>query len=736
MKFAHSQMTTDNLQTKIYDKNLLGKLIAYLKPYKLLVFVSFMLLLIITAIELALPLIIKTAVDEYIVPSKRIIRFEDNSVYQEFIRKYPKVKLETFTDEAANDYFIVFSKDVINNFNKSDLETLREEGNFFDDNYYIIPNNPRYHSILEEVEYYQISSEFLALSYSNLELLPADKIKEVRAYAVNKLYLYGLIFLIFIVFRLVVNYFQIYVTHYTSQRAMFDLRSKAFHHLQKMPLSFFDKNPIGRLVTRVTSDIRALDELLSNGLINMLQDILILIGIVIMMLILNWKLALVSYTVVPFVFLLVRYFKNRTRIIYREVRRKLAMLNSTLAEDIAGLKIIQLFNQYHRKCEEFGDINQGYYETSMEQLKLFAIFRPLISISRHIAVAIILWYGGGQILQNALSLGMLMAFIRYMERFFEPVNHLSEKFNILQGAMSGAERVFDLMENKPQDYRQDRISESKFQGNLEFDKVWLTYNGNHNSNGVNNEIINLVSSDTKTLRSSTPELKNDEHDFVLKDISFKVKKGERIALVGHTGSGKTSIINLIGEMYPYQRGSIILDGKDIKEYPLEVLRNNIGIVQQDVFLFSGTIRENIALNNHNLTDDRIIEISKYVNADSFIQRLPQKYDEPVMERGTTLSFGQRQLIAFARVLAFDPAIFVLDEATSNIDTETEILIQDALKKIMANRTSIIIAHRLSTIQNVDRIIVLHKGRIIEQGSHNELLENKKLYYDLFRLQYS
>jgi ABC-type multidrug transport system fused ATPase/permease subunit len=367
------------------------------------------------------------------------------------------------------------------------------------------------------------------------------------------------------------------------------------------------------------------------------------------------------------------------------------------------VKIIQLFNQYQQKVDEFANINREYFEASMTQLKIFATFRPLINSMRRIAVAIVLWYGGAQILDDKISLGVFILFLSYIDRFFEPINHLSEKFNILQAAMSGAERIFDLMDKEQDNYRVDLHEKRKIKGEIEFQNVWLRYN---------------------------------ENGDVLKNISFKVKAGEKIALVGHTGSGKTSIISLIAGLYPFQQGKILIDGKEIQEYSLQEIRDNIGIVQQDVFLFSGTIKDNIVLNNLSITDDEMKQFSSYVNVEKFIDTLPQKYYEPVMERGATLSVGQRQLIAFARVLAYNPAIFVLDEATSNIDTETEILIQDALKKVMENRTSIIIAHRLSTIQHVDKIIVIHRGEIREEGSHQELLAKKGLYYDLYRLQYA
>ncbi|MDD3050875.1 MAG: ABC transporter ATP-binding protein [Candidatus Cloacimonetes bacterium] len=333
---------------------------------------------------------------------------------------------------------------------------------------------------------------------------------------------------------------------------------------------------------------------------------------------------------------------------------------------------------------------------------MFAFFRPLINVSRHIATALILWYGGGQIIQDKISLGLFIVFISYMDRFFEPINNLSEKFNILQSAMAGAERIFDMLNEKTEDYREDKKSGLKLKGEIEFKNVWLKYN----------------------------------NEYVLKNINLKIAPGEKIALVGHTGAGKTSIVNLLLGMYPYQKGEILIDGLPQTAFSTNDIRDNIGMVQQDVFLFSGTVKDNIVLNNNKITQQEMERVADYVNVRKFIENLPGKFEEPVMERGATFSVGQRQLIAFARVLAYNPAIFILDEATSNIDTETEVLIQDALIKIMKDRTSIIIAHRLSTIQNVDRIIVLHHGEIIEEGNHWQLLEKKGLYYDLYNLQFS
>ncbi|MCK4653452.1 MAG: ABC transporter ATP-binding protein, partial [Candidatus Cloacimonetes bacterium] len=457
-----------------------------------------------------------------------------------------------------------------------------------------------------------------------------EELKFLRNKDIKKLRMYGLVFFAVVTLQLVFSFFQIYSINYASQHAMYDLRRDLFLRLEKMPLSFFDKNPVGRLVTRVTNDIGTLNEMFGNGLIQLIQEGFVLVGIMIAMLIYDYKLALVTFSILPFTVVLFIFFIRKSRIIYRNVRKKLANINAALSEDISGFRIIQLFNQYKRKKKEFAQINGEYYSAARSMLKLFAFFRPVINSTRRIAVAVLLWYGGVQILQDRISLGIFIAFLWYLDKFFEPIHHLSEKFNILQAGMAGSERIFDLMDKPVEDYKKEiRLhksyggqegktgeKEKKFKGEIEFKNVCLQYN---------------------------------ENEKVLKNVSFKIKAGEKVALVGHTGSGKTSIISLISGLYPFQKGRIIIDGKDITDYSLEELRGNIGIVQQDVFLFSGTIKDNIVLNNEEISDKRMQQVSEYVNVHKFIESLPEKYYEPVMERGATFSVGQRQLIAFARV---------------------------------------------------------------------------------------
>ena len=699
-------MADDDIQGKVYDKVLFKRLIKYLKPYWKYVFISFVLLLLITVAELSIPYITKFVVDEYIVTNKTLVTFDDPESYKNFQNTYSKIISRKY--KYKDSYYIIFPSKK-ENFIQIELLRLLKENNRLINKVIVIDRNAKTDSLLTDASLYQLSEDKIALSQGEFRRLRKENILNrsdvqfLRKKDLRNLKKYGVIAFLIIVIEFGFMFYQIYFINYASQHAMYNLRRDVFSHLTHMPLSFFDRNPIGRLVTRVTNDVRTLDEMLSNGLIQLIQEFLVLGGIIVMMLLVDWKLALVTFSILPIVIVLFHVFIKRSRTIYRDVRKKIASINATLSESISGVKIIQLFNQYSTKVDLFSTINTEYFQKSIDQLKVFAFFRPLINSMRRVAVAVLLWYGGAQIMEDRITLGVFILFLSYIDRFFEPINHLSEKFNILQAAMSGAERVFDLMDQKKEDYRTIVHQNKKIKGEIEFKNVWLRYNDNGD---------------------------------VLKNISFKVKEGEKIALVGHTGSGKTSIISLIAGLYPFQKGEILVDGTPIQEYSLQEIRDNIGIVQQDVFLFSGTIQENIVLNNNSISEDEMKQVSRYVNVDKFIETLPGKYQEPVMERGATFSVGQRQLIAFARVLAYNPAIFVLDEATSNIDTETELLIQDALKKVMEKRTSIIIAHRLSTIQHVDRIIVLHKGEIREVGTHQELLAKEGLYYDLYRLQYT
>jgi ATP-binding cassette subfamily B protein len=512
--------------------------------------------------------------------------------------------------------------------------------------------------------------------------------------------LYGLV----ILFEFVIRYFQGYYTEYMGQKIMYDMRMDIFSHINKMPMSFFDKNPVGRIMTRVTTDVQTLNEMLSSGIVTIFGDIFMILGIMIVMLSLNWKLSLIAFSVLILLAIATFIFRSKVRITFRIVRTKISNINSFLQETISGINTTKLFNRQKENNKDFKDLSQSYLDIYLKTIFYYAVFYPVVTIIGTLAVALIIWYGGQKVIANLLTLGTLVAFIQYIEKFFHPISDLSEKFGILQEAIAASERIFKLLDQKPSIVSPVKpVKVKEIKGNIKFNKVWFAYN---------------------------------DKNYVLKDISFKLETGQSVAFVGATGSGKTSIINLLNRFYDIQKGKIFLDDIGIKRFNLQYLRKHIGIVMQDVFLFSGTILDNIRLGNKDISLERVIEASKYVNAHKFIEKLPDKYNYEVKERGQVLSVGQRQLIAFARALVFNPEILlVLDEATSSIDSEIESLIQDALGKIMKNRTTIVIAHRLSTIRNVDKIIVLSHGRIVEKGTHKQLLKLRGIYYKLYKFQY-
>ena len=513
----------------------------------------------------------------------------------------------------------------------------------------------------------------------------------------------GVYFVVLVAAGFVFNLLQIYVLSYVGQTIIYNIRQLLFTHLQKMPLSYFDKNPIGRLVTRVTNDTETLNDMYTNVLVTLLKDFAILFGTLLIMFRLNVKLTLVILSIMPVVILLTVVFRKRIRKVYRNIRVALAKINSAISENISGMRIIQMFSREKQNFDKFNETGKEYYKAAMSEVVTFGLFRPVIEMLASIAIALLIWFGGVDVLEGALTFGVLYAFVNYIALFFQPINDLAEKYNILQSSMAASERIFMILDAIPEEDSGTRcLGLNEARGDIEFKNVWFAYN---------------------------------ESDWVLRDVSFKAPAGKTIAIVGATGAGKTSIISLLSRFYEIQKGEILIDGINAKELCKDDLRRSIGVVLQDVFLFSGKLKDNIRLNEAGISDEKIEEVSRYVNADGFISKLPSGYNEEVMERGSTFSSGQRQLLAFARALAFDPAILVLDEATSNIDTETELLIQDALAKLTKNRTTIVIAHRLSTIQHADNIIVLHKGKVRESGNHQELLAKRGMYYSLYQLQY-
>ena len=501
----------------------------------------------------------------------------------------------------------------------------------------------------------------------------------------------------------VFSYFEEYKMQMIGQHVMHDLRQTLFSHLQRLDVQFFDRNPVGRLMTRVMGDVQVLNELFASGVITVFANLLNILGIMVAMLLYNWKLALVTFAVIPIIFGATLIYQIYSRRAFREQRKQLARINAFLQENIVGMTTMKLFAQERRSYLRFNERNRRYLAANLKSIFYFSIFHPLIEVTASLATAVIIWYGGGQIVQGALTFGVLLAFIRYAERFFWPVRELSEKYTIFQNAMASSERIFQLLDTQPTVVSTVPKSGSEgLKGEIEFRNVWFAYN---------------------------------DDDYVLRDVSFKVKPGEKVALVGHTGAGKTSIINLLCRFYDINKGQILIDGVDIREMDLEELREAISIVQQNIFLFSDSIERNISLGNPSISSEQVARASKDVHLDRFVQKMPQVYGTEIKEDGAGLSVGQKQLVAFARALASDPSILILDEATSSVDTETEILIEDALNRLMEDRTSVVIAHRLSTIQNADKIIVIHRGEIRETGTHNELLQRGGIYHRLYQLQY-
>ena len=501
----------------------------------------------------------------------------------------------------------------------------------------------------------------------------------------------------------VLSYGQTWLINLTGQKIMRDLRMGIFKHLQKMDLSFFDKNPVGRLMTRVTTDVDALNELFTSGVISVFDDIFTLTGIIIFLFILDYRLALVIVAILPLLAFVTLMFKIKVRYSYRLVRTTIARINAFLQENITGSSVVQLFGQEVKQYGRFMLINKAHMDANILSIFYYAIFYPILETISALAVGAIVWYGGHEVLAGTMTIGTLVAFIQYSDRFFKPISDLSEKYTILQSAMASSERIFKLLDNTPTVATGAVPKASSVQnGHIEFRNVSFAYNPGQQ---------------------------------VLQDVSFKVAPGEKVAVVGATGAGKTTITSLLSRFYDIQEGNILVDGVDVRDYDLQELRRSIGIVLQDVFLFSGSVAENIRLGDTGITDERLRHAAETVHAAEFIDRLEGKFDAQLGERGSSLSVGQKQLLSFARALAFDPKVLILDEATSSIDTETELLIRDALEKLMAGRTSIIIAHRLSTIQNVDRILVMHRGRIRETGTHQELLKLKGIYWRLYQLQY-
>ncbi len=568
---------------------------------------------------------------------------------------------------------------------------------------YLRPYKPRVALALAAI----ISASVLQLAQPYLMKLAIDRYIATGDLAgINRI---AVAFLAILAGSFVLEYVQMWTLQMTGQRIMFDLRMQLYRHLQRIDLQFYDRNPVGRLMTRVTTDVDVINDMFTSGVVSIFGDIFTLAGIMIVLVTMDWRLAMVTFAVLPLIVLVTQWFRRNVRETYRTVRTWVARINAFLQEHITGMSTVQLFRREGRSFDRFDDINRRHRDANIDSILYYAVFYPAIEIIGALAAALIIWFGGRWTLQGTLTLGSLVAFLLYSGRFFRPISDMSEKFNVLQAAMASSERIFKLLDTPVgiENSAAAAAATPPAAGHIIFDHVWFAYN---------------VPAD-------------GEPDYVLRDVSFEVRPGERVGVVGATGAGKSTIINLLLRFYDVTRGRILVDGVDVREIELAKLRGLFSLVLQDVQLFSGTIAANIRLGDASITDAEVRAAAEAVHADRFIDRLPGGYDSPVAERGATLSVGQKQLLSFARALAFDPRILVLDEATSSVDTETEILIRDALAVLMAHRTTIAIAHRLSTIQDMDKILVLHKGHLRESGRHQDLLAQRGIYYKLYQLQY-
>jgi len=686
---------------KPYNLKLMARLWIFLRAHWFLMAVSLLFVLIMAALDLLIPYLTKEAIDRYVVPSaKEVVLKEDRSPEEE--RLLSRVGKNLIPMKEKGRYLL--PPDGLKSLDGKEVALFQKSGLLSENRFYLFtPERSEDEEILKKYpSLFEQSGSRWFISLEQMKEIKKEDLLILRGRDVTGVFHIALLVLAILIVHFGLNFFQVYAMEVAGQRMMHDLRMRVFSHLQDLSVSFFDKNPVGRLVTRLTNDIQNVHEMFTSVLINLFKDILLLFGIVIILLYLNRELALASFSVLPLIFITTLFFSRQARDAFREIRTKIAQMNAFLQENLSGIRVVQLFRREEENGRRFRKINEGHYLANMKQISIYAFFVPFVEILSSGAIGLLLWYGGGKVIQERITLGSLVAFLSYIRMFFQPIRDLSEKYNILQSAMASLERIFSLLD------RDDKVSEplspkrEEVRGSIEFRRVSFSYNG---------------------------------EDKVLQEISFSVREGETVAIVGATGAGKTSLLHLLERFYEVEEGAILLDGVDVRERDLSQLRLQIGLVMQDTFLFAGDIEENIRLGDRRMDGERVREVARLVNADKFIQRLPQGYRTKVGEGGEEVSAGERQLLAFARALYINPKILVLDEATSHVDPETERLIQEGLARLLKGRTAIVIAHRLSTIQHADRIVVLHKGKVREIGTHTELMARKGLYYRLYELQY-
>lgn len=654
------------------------RLLSYLNPHKWVMTLATVLVLFIIAVELYRPIIIGNAIDQYI-----------NGYY------HPYVEADVSTSDAVNWNGLVLSRDQA--VSKADSASFYQIF-LWKDHYYMAENLTR-----AECTALQNADTSVLKNYvrEGAQKLTSNDLKVLRQNDFKGILKAGILFLLLLFSGFFLNLADTWLLQKMGQQIVYKLREETFTHIHSLSLSFFNTTPVGKLVTRVSNDTEAVNELFSTILVKLFKNVVKIIGYAVVMLSINVKMAGISFLLLPLVAILTFVFRHLSRKAYQITRNKITELNTFLSEHISGMKLIQIFAREKEKYSEFEGKSMELYRANFREIMTFAIFRPSIYLVSVIAMILVIRTGSLSVLNGSLSLGTLFVFITYISSFFEPIQELSEQLGTLQSSIASAEKIFSVLDVKPEIVSPADPAPVNILGEIEFRHVWFAY---------------------------------EEENYILKDVSFVIHPGEKAAFVGATGAGKSTILNLIGRYFDIQKGQILIDGIDIHEIDLDVLRGAIGQVQQDVFIFTGDIKSNISLNNEAISPDNVRQAAEIVNADPFIQKLPHGYDEPVTERGSTLSAGQRQLLSFARTLAYDPKILVLDEATANIDTETETLITQALARLMDGRTTIMVAHRLSTIQHADKIIVMHHGEIKESGTHQELLAKDGLYKKLYELQ--
>jgi ABC-type multidrug transport system fused ATPase/permease subunit len=692
---------------KPYDLKLMARLGGFLRPYWRLMALSLLFIMILAALDLLIPYLTKEAIDRYIVVEARegILREEGSPEERRFWSQYGQKLIPKKEGKA-----FLLPPEVLRSIDRKEMALIQKSGLLTENRYYLFVPQKSEEDILKKYpSSFERSGPFWFIPISRMKELKREDLLALRGRDVRGVFRIALLVVLILVINFGLNFTQVYTMELAGQKMMHDLRMKVFSHLQELPISFFDKNPVGRLVTRLTNDIQNIHEMFTSVLINLLKDILLVVGIILLLLQLNRELALVSFSVIPLIFITTLFFSRQAREVFREIRFKIAQINSFFNENFSGIKVVQLFRRERENGRRFEKINHGYYSANLKQISIYAFFVPLVEILSSGAIGLLIWYGGGKVIQEMITLGVLVAFLSYVRMFFQPIRDLSEKYNILQSAMASLERIFSLLDEDQKISKPVRLEvgplprgKEEIRGNIEFRNVSFSYNG---------------------------------EDKVLRGISFSVREGETVAIVGATGAGKTSLLHLLERFYEVEEGAILIDGIDIRERDIIQLRSQIGLVMQDTFLFAGDIKENIRLGNRKVDEEKVRRVAEVVNAEKFINRLPHGYHTKVGEGGETLSAGERQLLAFARALSLDPKILVLDEATSHVDPETERLIQEGLTRLLKGRTAIVIAHRLSTIQHADRIVVLHKGRVREIGSHTELMAGKGIYFRLYQLQY-